>query len=796
MLLGRDTYAKKWIIRPDGEEKVTGKLRYLTDLTAPGMLHGKVLRSRYPHAWILSIDISKAIMTPGVRVVVTAEDVPGMNLFGIAFPHQPVFCHDRVRYIGDALAAVAADTEEIAEYALSLIEVVYEPLPIVDDPETALDAGAIRLHPDGNLLHRTSLKHGEAETVFEGCAHIVEETYFTPRQMHTYMETEGGLFIPEDDGRLTVYSPTQHGYKDRMQLSRILGMAEEQIRVVSSPIGGSFGGKDELNVQPFGALMALKTGSPIKMHNSRRESVISGIKRHPMRIRMKTGADQEGRLVAHQVSILADTGAYATLGCEVLNFATEHAIGPYNIANVDVQGTSVYTNNGVSGEFRGFGGNQVIFAVESQIERLAEKLGMDSWELRKLNLRAPGDPGPMGQQIVQTEGANQVWSKVKESPLWAKRGKLEQQGDVAAVKSDGEGEKQWDQAERLQAEERNDKGENQAPWIRRGVGAAMVMHGAGLGLGIPDHSGGRIELTPEGKIQASFGFEEFGQGLYAALTLMLQDFFGCAAEDIRIVIGDTDRVPSSGSSTASRATTMMWRALQRLKPPFLQALLQQASALAGLAAEELATGAGGIHRKGDESGKPVVTYAELAEAAEAAAKPIIAHTEFDYPTTPEGLIGAHYLYSYASVIVEVEVNMLTGRVKVLQTDHVIAAGPVINPMGFLGQIEGGSVMALGYTLTEDAVMKESNYLRHNLDTYLVPTFKDSPHTIRVEAIEDLPEGDTFGPRGVGEIGSVGLAPAITAAVRQATGIWVNRLPISPENIVQSIDWLEGVEAID
>lgn len=787
MLLGRDTYAKKWIIRPDGAEKVTGKLRYLTDLTAPGMLHGKVLRSRYPHAWILSIDTSKAIMTPGVRVVVTAEDVPGMNLFGIAFPHQPVFCHDRVRYIGDALAAVAADTEEIAEYALSLIEVVYEPLPVVDDPEKALDAGAIMLHPDGNLLHRTSLKHGEAETAFEGCAHIVEETYFTPRQMHTYMETEGGLFIPEDDGRLTVYSPTQHGYKDRMQLSRILGVAEEQIRVVSSPIGGSFGGKDELNVQPFGALMALKTGSPIKMHNSRRESVISGIKRHPMRIRMKTGVDQEGRLVAHQVSILADTGAYATLGCEVLNFATEHAIGPYNIPNVDVQGTSVYTNNGVSGEFRGFGGNQVIFAVESQIERLAEMLGMDSWELRKLNLRAPGDLGPMGQKIVKTEGASQVWSKVKESPLWAKRGKLEREGNS---------EKKRDQAERLQGDERDDKGKDQAPWIRRGVGAAMVMHGAGLGLGIPDHSGGRIELTPEGKIQASFGFEEFGQGLYAALTLMLQDFLGCAADDIRIVIGDTDRVPSSGSSTASRATTMMWRALQRLQPPFVQALLQQASVLAGLAAEELATGAGGIHRKGDESGKPVVTYAELAEAAEAAAKPIITHTEFDYPTTPEGLVGAHYLYSYASVIVEVEVNMLTGRVKVLQTDHVIAAGPVINPMGFLGQIEGGSVMALGYTLTEDAVMKDSNYVRHNLDTYLVPTFKDSPHTIRVEAIEDLPEGDTFGPRGVGEIGSVGLAPAITAAVRQATGIWVNRLPISPENIVQSIDWLEGVEAID
>ncbi|TXK73764.1 xanthine dehydrogenase subunit D [Paenibacillus sp. N3.4] len=772
MLLNRNTHAEKWMIRPDGDEKVTGKLRYLTDLTAPGMLHGKVLRSRYPHAWVLSIDTSKAKQLPGVQAVLTAEDVPGMNLFGIAFPHQPVFCHERVRYIGDALAVVAADTEEVAEHALSLIEVLYEPLPIVDDPETALDEGTILLHPEGNLLHQTQIKHGEADAAFAACAHIVEETYWTPRQMHTYMETEGGLFIPEVDGRLTVYSPTQHGYKDRMQLSRILGLEEERIRVISSPIGGSFGGKDELNVQPFGALLALKTGAPIKMHNSRRESVIAGIKRHPMRIKMKTGVGKDGRLIAHQVRILADTGAYATLGREVLNFATEHTTGPYIIPHVDVEGMSVYTNNGVSGEFRGFGANQVIFAVESQMERLAEKLGMDAWELRKLNLRAPEDPGPLGQQIVQTEGADQVWRQAMESPLWAKRGLAAREGKSTLV-----------QSEEQEAE----------PWIRRGIGASLVMHGAGLGFGIPDHSGGRIELTPDGKIQASFGFEEFGQGLYAALTLMLQDFFGCVAEDIRIVIGDTDRVPVSGSSTASRATTMMWRALQRLKPPFVQALLQQASELAGLAAEELRTGIGGIHRIDDEAGKPVVTYAQLAVAAERKAEPIIAHTEFDYPTTPDELVGAHYLYTYASVIAEVEVNMLTGRVKVLQTDHVIAAGPVINPMGFLGQIEGGSLMALGYTLTEDAVMQESKYVRHNLDTYLIPTFKDAPHRIRVDAIEELPEGDTFGPRGVGEIGSVGLAPAITAAVRQATGIWVNRLPISPEDIVQSIDWLEGVE---
>ena len=766
MRLNRDSHPHRWIIRPDGADKVTGTVKYLTDLTMPGMLHGKVLRSKYPHAWVLSIDVSKAKRVPGVRAVLTSDDVPGMNLFGIAFPHQPVLCSDRVRYVGDALAAVAADTEVLAEHALSLIEVHYEPLPVVDDPALALAAGTVKLHPEGNLLHRTSIQHGDAASAFADCAHIVEASYSTPRQMHTYMETEGGLFVPGEDGRLTVYSPTQHGYKDRVQLARILDIPEERIRVLSSPIGGSFGGKDELNVQPYGAMLAMTTGLPIKMHNSRRESVISGIKRHPMQIAMKTGVDAAGRVLAHQVSILADTGAYATLGREVLNFATEHAIGPYTIPNVDVQGTSVYTNNGVSGEFRGFGGNQVTFAVESQMERLAEKLGVDAWEFRKLNLRAPGDPGPLGQKIVATEGAEQVWRKAMESPLWARRGQ-------AAVGED--------------------------PWLRRGVGAAMVMHGAGLGLGIPDHSGGRVELTADGKIQASFGFEEIGQGLYAALTLMLQDCFGCAAADVRIVIGDTDRVPVSGSSTASRATTMMWRALQRLQTPFVTALLQQASVLSGIASGELVTGTGGIHRAGAQAlpgaeaiGEPVVTYADLAAAA---GKPIRVDTEFDYPTTPEGAIGAHYLYAYAAVIAEVEVNMLTGRVKVLETDHVIAAGPVINPMGFLGQIEGGSVMALGFSLTEDAVMQDSRYVRHNLDTYLVPTFKDSPLTVRVEAIEELPEGDAFGPRGVGEIGSVGLAPALTAAVRQAVGIWVNHLPISPQDLVQGIDWLEGVEGL-
>lgn len=750
MLVNRDTYKNRWMVRPDGRAKVTGELAYLTDLAVPGMLYGRVLRSAYPHALVLSVDTSEAETMPGVHAVLTAKDVPGLNRFGIATPDYPVFCDTRVRHIGDALAAVAADSPEAAEAALRMIRVEYEPLPGVFDPEQALDPSAPKLHPEGNLLHATSVSRGNAAEAFAECAYVAEETYVTPRQLHLYMETEGGLFVPEEGGRLTVYSPTQHGYKDRMQLARIMAVPETSIRVVSSPIGGSFGGKDELNIQSYGSLLAMATGRPVHIHNSRRESIRTSIKRHPMKIRMKTGTDASGRILAHEVHILADTGAYATLGREVLQFATEHAAGAYRIPNLEVRGTSVFTNNGVAGEFRGFGGNQVIFAVEGQMDRLAEKLGMDPWEFRRLNLRERHDPGPYGQTIVPTDGALQVWERALESPLMNRRG----QGGGG-----GAGE----------------------PWLRRGVGAALVMHGGGLGFGIPDPAGGRLTLAPDGRIEAAFGFEEFGQGILAVLTILLKERFRCGGGDIRIRIGDTDAVPHTGSATASRATAMAWQALELLAPDFEAKLLAAAAERTGVSAEELCTGVGGIRRKDEAAGEPLISYGGVASGMEV---PIVSSTSFSFPVTPspDPAAGAHFLYTYASVVVETEVNLLTGRVRVLRTDHVVAAGPVVNPMGFLGQIEGGCIMALGFSLTEDAVMQEGMYARSQLDTYMIPTAADIPEEVRVDAAEELPEGDAFGPRGVGEIGTVALAPAIAAAIRDACGVWVERLPVQPERL--------------
>lgn len=802
MLLNRKQSGKRWHLRPDGAPKVTGQLQYLTDMTLPDMIHGRVLRSEYPYARILSIDTSEAEAMEGVYAVLTSKDVPGLNRFGIATPDQPVFCEDIVRYVGDAIAAVAADSPERAALALDAIRVEYEEFTPLNSTDAALAPGAPELHEHGpgNVLHRTEIKRGDAEQAFATCDHIVTETYYTPRQMHAYMETEGGLFVPDEEGRLNVFAATQHGYKDRMQLARIIGCSEEDIRVVSSPIGGSFGGKDELNVQPYGALLALRCGRPVKMHNSRKESVRAGLKRHPMKIEMQTGMSREGIIQAHRVRITADTGAYATLGAPVLNFCTEHCLGPYAIPNVDVEGVSVYTNNGLSGEFRGFGGNQAIFAVEGQMDRLAEIMNMDPWEFRRRNMREKNDPGPLNQRILVTDGLSQVWEALDRSELWQKH-------------------------------QHPPTDPTLPPWIKRGVGAAIAMHGAGLGYGIPDPAGGRLALNNEGKIEVAFSYEEFGQGLIATLEIMLCDLFQCSTSDLSIIIGDTDRVPHSGSSTASRSTTMAWMALQRLQSPFRSRVLAVASEISGIPADELVTGPGGIWRKDqlpaessevetdvqstrkseneempglnvavqgaelESASDPiakagvrsdfVISYAELATQGEA--DEWVFDTKFDYPTTPDNVVGGHYLYTYAAVAAEVEVNTLTGETKLLDTRHVVAAGPVINPMGYIGQIEGGSVMALGFTLTEDAVMQDSRYVTTNLDTYMIPTIQDIHTNLEVEAIEDLPEGDAFGPRGIGEIGSVALAPAITAAIHQATGVWVNRLPVPREQLVRPLN---------
>ncbi|MBD3107416.1 xanthine dehydrogenase subunit D [Bacillus sp. AGMB 02131] len=734
-------------IRPDGVSKVTGGLFYLTDFTFPNMLYGKVLRSSFPHAKIISIQTEKAELLPGVEAVVTYKDVPGMNRFGIVMPDQPVLCEEKVRYVGDAIAAVAADTLEIAEQAVKLIEVEYVQLPVVDCPEQALLSDTVKLHPGGNVLHRAGYQNGDVEAAFAQCDVIVEETYELPRQMHAYMETEGGVIVPEDDGGITVYAGTQHGFKDRFQLSRILGLPESKIRIISSPMGGSFGGKDELNIQPYGALLALASGCPVKIHNSRTESIDAGLKRHPMKITMKTGTDASGKILAHKTRIIADTGAYATLGPAVLDFAVEHAAGPYIIPNIETEGVSVFTNNGVAGEFRGFGGNQVTFALEGQMDRLASVLQIDPLELRKINLRSATDLGPLGQRIAPTNGAADVLHFLQ-------------------TKSAGK-----------QSQEASDQ------WKKTGTGYAISMHGGGLGFGRLDAAGGRLSFNKNGKIEISFGFEECGQGLLSVIENIIVEEIGCRKEDIQIVIGDTELVPMSGSSTASRGTSMVWHSVQWMKAPFKNKLCRNASSLLGISVAELYVGPGGIWQENNDEG-PVITFEQLSSKL---VEDCTVLTSFHFPTTPDAITGGHFLYSFGGIRADVEVDLLTGKVKVTSLDHVIAAGPVVSPNGYRGQIEGGGIMSLGYTLMEEAKMIDGKYAVRNFDSYLIPTIADTPFETNVFAIEELYEDDQFGPRGVGEIGTISITPAIVSAIHNAIGYWVQKLPVSSEEILQVVE---------
>lgn len=736
--LTREQFGERWQARPDAAEKARGTLRYPTDeLDWPGLLHGRILRSALPHAEILGINVEAARALPGVHAVVTAADIPGANNYGIVFRDQPVFCTDRVRYLGDALAAVAADTPEIAAQALRLIEVAYAELPVVGDPAAALAEGAPLLHPNGNLLDSSLMAHGDVDVAFDACAFVVEGNYSTPRQMHVFMETEGGVVVPDAEGGLTFRVGCQSGHRDREQLADILGLPLEKVRVLGLATGGGFGGKDELTMQPAAGLLALRTGRPIRIHFDRRESTIAGIKRHPVELIARTGCDAEGRILAHQLHAILDTGAYATLGPAVLTNLTDHAAAPlYRIPNVKVSGQLVYTNNSVAGAFRGFGGNQATFAVESQLDKLAAAAGLAPAELRRRNLRTPDDPGVEGQSQQQPCHPQLLLDAAQQSPLW----------DATSQAKNGR-------------------------WLV-GVGMALGAQGNGLGNGLPDAAGARLALSPEGRIELAFGFIEYGQGVIAAVQNLACDYLGCAPADLDIRLGDSSG-PDSGPTSASRSSVIAVEALRRLQPLW-QTLLRDLAA----SDDDLQPGHGGLR---NAAGELAYSYAQLA----ASSQPAALQVHFDFPTGPDTTPRGRYLQLLIATVAQVAVDRLTGRVRVKQLHHITAGGKVIHPPSYLGQIEGAAVMGMGMALLEDVPMQTGQYLLDNLDAYLIPTIADAPQQ-RVDVIEGILGGDSYPVRGIGELGIEAISPAITAAIENAIGVRPEHLPVRPTTLLAAM----------
>ncbi|KAA1174480.1 molybdopterin-dependent oxidoreductase [Marinobacter salinexigens] len=727
--------------------RIDGQLDYPTDLLdTPGLLHGAILRSAHAHARLIRVDVSRALTMPGVHAVVTAEDVPGLNRFGIVVRDQPVFCEERVRFEGDAIAAVAADSRAEARAAMAAIDVEYEPLPPVTEAVTADRQPP--LHDGGNLIAQEVLDRGDLEAAFARCSFIVENEYRTPRQMHAFMETEGGVAIPDADGGMTFRVGCQSGHRDVEQLADILGLETEKVTVEAMATGGAFGGKDELTIQPAAGILALKTGRPVMIHLDRFESCLAGIKRHPVSVRMTTGCDAEGRILAHQVEAVLDTGAYASLGPAVLENFLDHATAPlYRIEAYRVFGRLVYTNNGLCGAFRGFGGNQATFAVESQMDALAEKLGMCPQDFRRTNLRSLGDTGSRDQRVRWTASPAEVLGLAAASPLWR------WQEDVGGR------------------------------WLQ-GTGMAMGSQGNGLGDGLPDSGGGRICLTSEGRFRIEFGFADYGQNISDAISRMVCQGLECHPDDVNVVLGRS-KGPDSGPTSASRSSVLVHSVLSRALPQLKAALCQRASELTGLAQEALSPGPGGIFYRQEK----VLDYRELA--GNTVAGDLVVDADLDFPVAPDqGQPVGRYLQLLIATVARVEVDRLSGRVKVVDLHHITAAGKVIYPAGYLGQIEGAAVMGLGMALTEDMPMQDGCYQADNLDQYLIPTFQDAP-TQRVDVLDDTADDDPFPVRGVGELGIEAVAPAITAAIEAATGVRVNRLPVSPGDLLAEMEARES-----
>jgi xanthine dehydrogenase D subunit/xanthine dehydrogenase C subunit len=749
--LSHEAQPSRWHVRPDGPAKIAGSFAYLTDRRMPDMLVGRILRAGVPHARIISIDTSRAENLSGVVAVVTHRDVPGQNCFGIVVQDQPALCHDKVRYMGDAVAAVAAIDAETADAALRLIDITYDKLPVVSSPERALDADAPQLHAFGNLQRQIDYARGDIEAGFAASTHILEETYVTPRQMHGFMETEGGWAVVQPDGSLEVHAGGQHASRDRLQLSRILAMDEGQIRVVTSPTGGAFGGKDELTVQPALALLALKSGHPVRLKLSRAESVMAGTKRHPMVIRMRTGCDAEGRILAQEVDLLADAGAYASLGPSVLETALEHAAGVYSVADVKTRGRLVYTNNGVCGAFRGFGANQMNYAVECQMDRLAERCGLSPLEIRRRNLKRAGDVGYLGQEVAPSERLVEMLKAAATCPLWqADRGVTRNRNEIV------------------------------------GVGMAMNYHGNGLGSLVPDPAGGRLRLASDGKIEAVFTLDEMGQGLLTSIVATVSAELGCARDDIRPVTGDSAAGPDSGSTAAARSSFVVWQTTRLAAPGFSKKLCREAARRLECDAETLKLAPGGIagHRSNSEG--ILIGYADLARNLDEEDLPTI-DIRFDYPVTNYTAGNARFLFVSGVCIARIAVDCVTGEVRVLDLNQHSAAGPVLDIAAYLGQQEGGAIQGMGSTLTEDALIQDGAYVTANLDTYMMPSIADAPERMVAYALEDLDTNDPYGPRGVGELGIGAVMPAIANAVFDAIGLSPAVMPIQPELVLQALD---------
>ena len=739
--------------RSDGEEKVTGKAIYTVDIELPGMAHGKILRSPYAHARITRVDASKAQNLPGVFAVITRADQARLSMFGAAYKDQTIVAVDKARYAGDPVAAVAAVDEMTAEQALELIEVDYEELPAVTNIDEALAPGAALVHDASasggemmgqryeapkefsgtNLCYRFSYTKGDVEEGFKSATHIFEDTFSFPRVQHFSMEPHATVARVDGD-RITLWSGTQEPFTLREHLADIFHLSLNKIRIIVPYLGGGYGGKLAVKTEPLAAALSWKAKRPVRLAHSIEES-FKTVTRHPSRVRIKTGVTKDGKLVARQCLIHMETGAYADAGPRVTQKAGYRCFGPYRLPHMKSDAYTVYTNTVPAGAYRGFGTLQVTWAYESQMDIIAEKLGIDPLEFRLKNLLKKGE--------AYTPGDTPVDCDLKA-------------GLLRAAKEIG-----W-----------SDKKKK-----NRGKGLAVCMKDGG---GTYKVSSAAVKMNADGSVVLLTGTVEVGQGARTALSQVVAEELAVPFDAVSVAQLDTDVTPYDVNTNASSSTVVMGLAVQRAAQDLKRQLLRHAARLFKTKAERLVLSGGKVHGAKGQS----LSFEELMQGVFLSnAGELIGRGAYQDIKSKKAALGSPTTFWEISWgAAEVEVDRDTGEIKLNKYVSLADVGQAIHPVLCEGQDEGGVMNAIGHSLLEEMVYKDGQLLNPNLVDYRVPSFHQLPKDFETILVESHNGPGPFGSKGTGEGGLLPVASAIANAVYRATGLRLYELPLTPERV--------------
>ncbi len=744
--------------RPEGYEKVTGDARYVADIVLPGMLIGRILRSPYPHARIVRIDTSKAEKLPGVRAVATAEDTIKQG-WGAFFPDQYPLSLGKARYVGEEVAAVAAIDHDIAEEALELIDVEWEELPAVFDPEEAMKEDAPLIHEDKkrNIAITIDVERGDIERAFAESDLIVEDTFESMHQWHCAIETIGSVAEYAPNGKYTIYMNTQTLFNARYRTAAALGVRESNVRVIQSAVGGGFGGKSaDDNNAVVAAILARKTRKPVKIINSREEEFLAGSRpRVPMKVWAKIGFKKDGRIRAKQIRVVADNGAYCGKAPAITSVAALRHDTCYKYSDVKTQAYLVYTNKIPTGAFRGFGNPSAEWAVEQVIDKGAHELGIDPLEIARMNAAEPGYVSPHGNRVQSCE--------------------LKQCIDMAEQMMD------W-------KKKRADRVPN------RGLGLACTVHVSGKRhFGDYDGSSATIKVNEDGKALILSGEGETGQGANTVLCQIAAEELGIPLEDVDVSLADTDLTTFCLGAFGSRLTYIAGNAVKDAATKVKQQLFETAAEMLEASADDLVCRDGRIFVRGAETRTVTVGDVARARLFRRGGAPIVASGSFDADSVlqDETRYGNESgAYNFGCQAAYVEVDPETGQIKVL---HYVAAsdcGTVIYPLGAEGQIEGSVAQGLGYALIEGLKMEDGRPLNPNFSDYRLPSMRDMPLLSHKFAESYEPTGP-FGAKGLGELGMDPTAAVISNGIFDAVGVRIKTLPITPEKVLKAIKEKEG-----